>query len=178
MRILIIVLSQMLICTPVFAADNRGKVEELLIQMQIPKSVENTRARMKELYVQQARSIKVSEENKDIVETFINGMSEVITNEFEWERVKENYIDTFSTTFSEQEIEQLLQFYKSDVGKMYAGKLQTLTEKQMKVGERIAQTIQPKILGLQNEMVKEAQRRAAIKMLKERDEKQQQGKAQ
>lgn len=168
MKLLILVICQLVLCTPALAEGYRNKVEELLIAMQFPESVESTRNRMKDIFNQQARSIKFTEDNEDLLEKYMNGMAETISNEFAWEKVSEGYIDSYASTFSEPEINQLLVFYKSDVGKMYAAKSIAITEKQMKLGERISLSIQPKILNLQNEMVREAQKRAAIKLLNER----------
>ena len=67
-------------------------------------------------------------------------------DELSWESVKPLYMQVYSETFSQEEIDGLIKFYASDVGQSYANKLPVVMEETMAISQ---QQMQPMLQRMQ-----------------------------
>ena len=69
-----------------------------------------------------------------------------------WEKVKTQYLDLYTSVFTEEETKGLVDFYKSDLGKKVTAKMPELMQQSMTVARTYMQGVVPKLEELTEEM--------------------------
>jgi uncharacterized protein len=69
-----------------------------------------------------------------------------------WEKVKNQYLDLYTSVFTEEETKGLVDFYKSDLGKKVTAKMPELMQQSMTVARTYMQGVVPKLEELTEEM--------------------------
>ena len=77
----------------------------------------------------------------------------LMREELGWEQLEPIYLDLYSKTFTQSEIEGMLAFYKSDAGKAVTAKLPILTNNLMQVMMQRMQALMPRVQKLSEEYV-------------------------
>ena len=72
-----------------------------------------------------------------------------------WDKVKPQYLDLYTSVFTEEETKGLVDFYKSDLGKKVTTKMPELMQQSMNVARTYMQGVVPKLETLTEEMRKE-----------------------
>src|SRR5215813_2259488 len=114
------VLTIALICHPVVAVgdehSHRKAAENLLIVMEVDKSLPQIVAQVVEHQVQQNPQLAPQ---REVLQRFL-------TTYVNWENVKEETITAYTHEFTEPELKQLTEFYKTPLGKKANEKLPKL----------------------------------------------------
>jgi hypothetical protein len=72
-------------------------------------------------------------------------MLDLIGSVLDFNRLKPEYVKLYDETFTEAEIDGLLQFYRTPVGQSFLDKLPTLTTRSMDLAQQRMQEIQPRL---------------------------------
>ena len=128
-----------------FGESNRAKVEELLTLINTKQTFDQAFAQVKMMAISNVRKMKIVQGKEAEAEGVINGLIDLISKEMSWSSFKENYIDIYSSVFTDKEIEGLLQFYKSPLGKAYLLKLPEVMQKAVAMNQQRLPKIQAKI---------------------------------
>ena len=88
-----------------------------------------------------------TEQNKKFFDSYMQKIMLIMKDELSWERMKPLYVQVYSETFSQEEIDGLIKFYGSDVGRSYVSKLPVVMEKTMAISQ---QQMQPMMQRLQD----------------------------
>ena len=88
-----------------------------------------------------------TEKNKQILDSFMQKVMQIMKNELSWESMKPLYIQIYSEVFSQEEIDGLINFYGSDVGQSYVNKLPIVMEQTTAISQ---QRIQPMMQRMQD----------------------------
>jgi len=148
MKQLAVLLSAFVFCGVAFGAPpSRASIEKLLadteadkvlaaIQQQIDGMLQNT--------VQRAtQGREVSPEEQKILDAFKQKATAAINAQLDYDNLKNTYIQTYSESFTQEEVDQLIAFYESPTGKMFVAKMPSVTQKSMTLmQQRIGPTIQ------------------------------------
>jgi hypothetical protein len=107
----------------------RAAATELLVAMRVPELLDN--------------SVRASMEAQLRVTPELRGMEEVM-REFarryvSWEALREQYVELYATTFTEDELRSMTDFYRSDVGQKLARTTPRLLAEGAALGERAIQ---------------------------------------
>ncbi len=62
-----------------------------------------------------------------------------------WKSLKEEYIQLYAETFTEEELQGIIEFSKSPLGKKMAEKSPILMQKSMEIGRQHAQQVMPRV---------------------------------
>jgi len=127
----------------------RAKAEELLTVMKVAESVEKTFAMMKEMLLpaQMERMKEVTGEedmDPDAVRR-TNEVLDMIAEELSWDKMKEDYITLYAETFTEEEMDGIIAFYKSPAGQTFLAKQPELMKRSMEMTQGLMVRIMPKI---------------------------------
>ena len=134
-----------------YAQENVRKqlAEELLLLMEVDKTVAKTFDMIKQMQMNQLGSMKLPEElTKEASERIVSMQGEImdiVAKELEWDKLKEDYISIYADVFTKEELEGIIAFYKTPVGQKFIKKQPELMQKSMEITQKQMTTIMPKI---------------------------------
>lgn len=152
LRYLILAVAILAITSPVALADrksHRKAAEELLKAMEVDKQVEAAITQMLDL---QTKSNPQLAPLRDTMKKFLN-------KHMSWDSLKDDMITIYADAFSEEELNQILAFYRTPVGKKMVQKAPELMAKGMQLGVRRVQENQEEL----RRMIQEAGNRPEAK---------------
>ena len=78
-------------------------------------------------------------------------VNELIREEMTWEKMKEPMIQVYINHFTEREIQGMIEFYKTDIGKSTIKKMPLVMQDSMGVSQKMMEGVSPKIKVLMDE---------------------------
>jgi hypothetical protein len=149
---------------PAFAdgpAASETSIQELLTITDAKKLVEGMYAQMDgmmEQAMKQALAGKpVTPEQEKVMAEYRAKVIGITREELAWSTLEPVYIDLYSKTFSQSEIEGMLQFYRSEPGKAVIAKMPLMMSNLMQMMTGRMQSIMPRIMKLAEEYVPKIQ---------------------
>ena len=134
-------------------ARNRALAEELLDAMEMQKTIEKSFEMVKQMIPAQMKQMGVSENaSSDKAQEATQETMDLIMKEMSWDKLKDDYISIYAETFTEEELEGLVAFYKSPIGRKFIEKQPELMKRAMEVSQRQMMDIMPKVRKLVEEM--------------------------
>jgi hypothetical protein len=88
-------------------------------------------------------------------------MSTLLAEEMSWSKMEAAYLQVYKESFTQDEINQLIAFYKSPTGQMFVQKMPTVMQKSMLAMQQQMGPLMGKIQAIQTEAVAEAEKKAA-----------------
>ncbi|MFH0908729.1 MAG: DUF2059 domain-containing protein [bacterium] len=128
-------------------AQRTALAEELVTLAELQKNFEQSFAMVKQMLAKQVGSASGSasaESNAKSVES-ANAVYDLVAKEMEWDTIKKDYIALYATTFTEDELQGVIDFYTSPVGKAFVKKQPELMKKSMELNQTKMAEIMPKI---------------------------------
>ena len=113
-----------------FAGEKEDLAEESLELTGAQKLADQTKQQVLQMNLQRMSQIDVPEENKVAFTEFQLKIQETISNEFNWDKIKNMQIKLFTDIYTTDELKGLIQFYKTPLG-------QALIKKQPIVNQKI-----------------------------------------
>ena len=132
----------------------RALAEELMALNNVQQNVERMFAQMKEAQVAMLKSLELPEDKVEEAQALQARLLEVLDQELSWPSLKEEYLDVYTEVFSREELEKLLEFSKSEVGRSINAKMPQLMQKTMAIGQRHSQQAIPKMQKVVEEFFK------------------------
>ncbi len=133
--------------------------EELLKVMNVQDAIEKSFAMVKKMIPAQMEKMTqmAGETNMPAnVSRQTDKMLDMISVEFSWDKIKADYIALYADTFTEQEIKDMIAFYKSPVGQALVKKQPELMKRSMEISQKVMMQIMPKIQAMAEEAEKTA----------------------
>ncbi len=121
--------------------------EELVVLAELEKNFEQSFAMVKEMLPRQLGAAS-SGSSPEAKAKAIDGATEIydlIGKELNWNAIKGDYIALYAGTFTEEELQGVIDFYKSDAGKAFVKKQPELMKKSMELNQAKMAAIMPKI---------------------------------
>jgi len=156
-------LTNILWFAPLNAADSAKNqaVEELLELTHIENSVTEIRGQMAAMLAAQLRNTKVPEAMRDKLLRFQQQITELIFEELSFTKLRPSYVESYAETFTVDELNGLVEFFKTPVGRAYVDKMPMLSKHIMALAQKRVVNIAPRIKTLSDEFVAELKREAA-----------------
>ncbi len=145
------------VCSSVWADmdAHRQAAEQVLKLTNAHRMLEPMIRQMQQSQLKQLEEMNLSKDAYVITEKYILRMNELIKAELTWEKMKDDYINLYARKFSEQELEELVQFFKSSIGQKMLEKNPDLMHEVMLVGQDRLMKIRPQMQAISDEMVRE-----------------------
>ena len=90
----------------------------------------------------------VPSETRNPAKTYIDQATKLLSEELSWERLKEDFIGAYVAVYSQVELEQLIGFYQSPLGKKYLEKRPQLVAAGLEITERRLRALVPRFEAL------------------------------
>ncbi len=138
-----------LILAPLACADEAGKnakVEQLLTVMNVEPQQKQMMNQMSQMMIgqvkeQMAKQGNVSQEEMAKMEARQKRLFTLIAEQTAWEKMKPVYVKAYAETFTEQELDGMLAFYKTAAGR-------AMVEKQPALNQKIMTSLQSQMADL------------------------------
>lgn len=123
-------------------ADNTAK----LLQGQIQQSL-----------AQQVQQLNLTAADKPIVDKYSKELNTTIMPEVSWAKLKPDMVNAYKTTFSEEEVSDLIKFYTSKTGQSYLQKAPQLSQLTMVSTQNRLRALLPKLQDISRRLDAELQ---------------------
>jgi hypothetical protein len=140
-------------------SQRRALAEELLTVMKMQDAIEKSFDVAKQMIPAQME--KMAQEAGDTaapadMQGLTGRMMDMIAEEFSWNKLKADYIALYAETFTEQELKDMVAFYKSPAGQAYINKQPELMKRSMELTQKLMMKIMPKIRAMTEDVRKKA----------------------
>ena len=143
-----------------FASDNshRDAAEELLLLTGADKMLDQVWGQLETLMNQQFQQMGATEKQKPILDNYTKKLVIIYKEEFNWNKLKDDFIDIYVRTYSEQELLAISEFYKTSAGRKFIQKMPQLIQESMAVSQKNVQPLMKKMQKLTEEMSAEIEK--------------------
>jgi len=141
----------------VFASDpaTTASVEKLLEITEASKMVDAVYAQVDSMSSNMATQMGLTEKDRPAFDKYMKKVSGLIRESMSWEKMKGPLIAVYVKHFTEQEIQGMLEFYNSDVGKSSIKKMPLVMQDSMGVSQKMMEGVFPKIKVFADELAAE-----------------------
>jgi len=160
---MIFVLCFVLSCSTAYSGvkEHRALAEELIKITEGDQVMEKMKAQVTMIFQQITMQMHVQETDKPKLEKYSKRFDAILKEDMAWDKIKEQYVDLYTSVFTEDETKGLVDFYKSDLGKKVTSKMPELMQQSLTVARTYMQGVVPKFEALTEEMRKELEPKAA-----------------
>lgn len=159
----IAVLVVMLAVVPTVAraddASKQAKVKELFATMRmdhmLDQMMRSIQGEVKAMAQETPGAEQLTPAQQKLMQDFMDKSMKVVNESVGWAALEPAYVKLYATTYSEEEIDGILAFYKSPVGQTMLAKTPELSAGGMQIVHARMGDFQPKLQALQQEYMKE-----------------------
>jgi len=150
---IIVILFSIVLVQNLFADEvsHRKLAEEFLLILNMDKQTKEMFNQMKKIQTDTVREMGGSE----AAESFQDKMFDLMVEEMSWENLKDDYIEVYTEVLAEEELRELINFYKSPIGQRYVEKTPELIMKAMEIGKKHSAQIMPRMQQMMMEQIQE-----------------------
>lgn len=154
------VIALSIFATSVSAQGDRRRqlAEELLILMEVKENIERSFDMVKDRQMDRIKRLNIPNAESEKVASLQEKIMSIVTGALSWEKIREDYISLYAEIFTEEELEGILAFYKSPVGKKFIEKQPELMEKSMQINQKQMEILMPKLQELTQDAIKSYQK--------------------
>jgi hypothetical protein len=127
--------------------ENFGKLIDQNLQSSIPKDIAN----------------KLSEKDKQIIERYKSSMLSAMQEELMWSKLEPTFLKIYQDLFTQEEMDQILAFYRSPAGKALVAKQPEIASKSMQLMQGLMPALLAKIDKLAKDLTSELEAASAPK---------------
>ena len=163
MKRIILAALTLLLCLPTIAraddASRRAKIEELFTLMHIDRTMKQVMdgvlQQVKALSQQQLAGKTISATDQKKLDAFQQKVFDVVNDQMGWKQLEPDYVKLYSDAYSEEEIDGILNFYKSPIGQTMLAKTPELTSKALQLSQQRMKIVQPQLMQLMQDFLKD-----------------------
>lgn len=151
----LLVLLTLMMATSMVNADatkQRALAEEMLEVSQASSVLDNMSKQVDAMFAQTVQQMNLTEDKQAEAEKYQQRLNTIMKEELSWDKLKGQFVDVYVDVFSEEELEELVAFYKSPLGQKLIVKMPQLMQESMGLAQKQMQSIIPKIKALSQEM--------------------------
>ncbi len=133
-----IVLALSLLCSAAFAAGpqpSERSVKELLVLSDAPKVIDAAMGQldgmMQQMLAQATQGRPVSPAQQAAVDKYTAKAKAIMAEELTWAKLEPVYVQIYSESLTQEEVDGIIAFYKTPAGKAMAAKMPVLAQKTM-----------------------------------------------
>ena len=142
-------------------ASKAAKVDEIFQLTKVDQMQKQMLEQVKPMIPSLELQAGVSQENKALSDELTSKILDLIADRVSWEKMKPAMTELYSETFSEEEIDGMLNFYKSPSGQAMLTKMPSLMAKTMGLAQEQLADIIPEIQKLTVDFLSKHQKDAA-----------------
>ena len=154
-------LMSLTVCTFTAAAPPTKESVQTLLEVTKAQAMMDHAYTMMEQFVKQGMAQAVAgrslnEDQRRAIEVAPAKIAEVMRKELSWPALEPIYIAIYQETFDQAEIDGLISFYRSPVGKSFVTKMPTVMNRSMSVMQVQMQALMPKLKEAMDQVMRDA----------------------
>lgn len=153
MRIVIVLIMGILISGCSSGSAKRASVDELLVVTKAQARMTSIFKQIKQRQLAQLKKMKIPEKLRPIAQDYIHKVAMIYEAEMNWDKVKDDIKNAYTSTYTENEIDDLVTFFKTPEGQIYIEKTPVLTQKIIEAEQKHYEKILPRMKALINSLV-------------------------
>ncbi len=132
-------------------ASKRESVEALLEITQANAMMDNMYAQMDQMFVGMGQQLGIKPSEQPLFEEYMQNVVAAMRQEMSWEKMEEPIIDVYLKHYTEEEIQDMLAFYRTDTGRAMVEKMPQVMNESMMVTQQMLRGFMPRIQELSME---------------------------
>lgn len=149
MKKMILVAMVTLLIFPLTASADEARKLELAEQFlnvnKVKDQVDLMYEKIEQVVVTQLEAIEISEDREKNLQAMQKIAIDMLFDGLSWDSLKQEYINLYAETFTEEELQGIIDFSKSPLGQKMAEKSPILMQKSMEIGRQHAQNVMPMV---------------------------------
>jgi hypothetical protein len=141
------------------APPSDASLNELLAVTNVQQMLSGMDAQMNQMMngmIQQSLNGKqVNQAQQKAINNMKNKMSSMLRTEYAWEKIKPNFMRIYRDSFTQEEVNGMIAFYKTPSGKAVINKMPVVMQKTMVYTQTMVQGLMPKMQKIQHEFIEE-----------------------
>lgn len=129
--------------------------EKLIITTNLDKTIYKTMHKVQEMIGKKYERTNLSSSAKQIMTKYNKKIWDLMEKEMGWEIIKNDVISILVNTYTEDELNQIIQFYSSPVGQKVLSESPKISERMTQISQKKLQEISPQLQEISHEMQKE-----------------------
>jgi hypothetical protein len=131
---------------------SKESVEKLMELTEVSKMMDAMQGQIGNMFNGMSAQMGISEKEKPAFNKYMQRVAALLANDMNWEIIKAPMIEIYSKHFTEKEVQGLISFYQSDLGKSMTQKMPLIMQDSMLVSQELMKDFMPKIQALALEM--------------------------
>jgi hypothetical protein len=135
-------------------ASKKAKVEEMLRLSNTEQMLKQTLSQMQAMQAQEAARMAppgAKAEGQEVQ----NRLMKLIQDRLSWEKLKPAFVQLYADTYTDEELDGIVGFYKSPAGRAFLEKMPVLVNKTMKLTQDMMGDLTPEIRRMAEDAAKE-----------------------
>src|SRR5438445_7864171 len=137
---------------------SRKSAEGLLAPTDAEGMLSGVRAQVGEMLVAQLKKVEVPDDLKDMMARYQQRIRDLISDEMSFAKMKDSYVEVYTSVFTTEELNGFLAFYKTPVGKALAEKTPVLSKRIQELAQSRVQKLAPAIQKMTEEFISEVEK--------------------
>lgn len=134
------------------AKSHAEDAERFLLLARADKLAVPVYAQVQQMFAQRFAESKAPQSEKAVLETYQAQANTALEQAVGWDKLKPDMVKLYTRTFNEQEMQDLIRFYESPLGKKVLEQMPTLTAQSAQLTQSKLETAVPKVNQLLAEM--------------------------
>ncbi|WP_339773341.1 DUF2059 domain-containing protein [uncultured Paraglaciecola sp.] len=136
---------------------SRESVEQLMVLTDVSKMMEAMQEQVSNMFNNMATQMNISEQERPAFQKYMGKLDILFKEQMTWQQFKDPMINVYLKHFNQKEINGLIAFYQSDVGRSMTQKMPLVMQDSMLVGQQMMQGVMPKVQAIAEELQGEIQ---------------------
>jgi hypothetical protein len=149
-----VILLSLLIFSTNLAAQTaiQQKIDELVEVMNMDAMVDSMYAQVEGMMQNMSVQMGVKPDEKAIFDKYYADMTKVLKTKMSWQKMQPMMINLYDKQFTEQEISDMLAFYKTESGQAILKKMPQVMQESMQMSQALVQDAMPEIQAIAGEL--------------------------
>lgn len=150
----VLLLSLLIFSTNLYAEQTakQQKINELVNVMNMDAMVDSMYSQVEGMMQNMSVQMGVKPDEKPIFDKYYADMTEVLKTKMSWQKMQPMMVDLYDKQFSEQEINDMLAFYKTESGQAILRKMPQVMQASMQMSQALVQDAMPEIQAIAGQL--------------------------
>jgi uncharacterized protein len=150
----VLLLSLLIFSTNLYAAQTtkQQKIDELVEVMDMDAMVDSMYSQVEGMMQNMSVQMGVKPDEKPIFDKYYADMTEVLKTKMNWQKMQPMMVNLYDKQFSEQEISDMLDFYKTESGQAILKKMPQVMQASMQMSQSLVQEAMPEIQAIAGQL--------------------------
>ena len=154
-RTLPLILSLSLFAFPVQAdeASPKAYAEEILAMTNVQTIMDSMTTNLRRTFDMGVERLNVPADKQKIVKEYSDRLDQLLAQNLKWQEIKTELVNSYTQVFTEQELAEMANFYKSPLGQKMIDAMPKLMQQAAVMGQQQVRQTLPEIQSLTQEML-------------------------